>query len=62
MLAPGYLPLPDDSTPLQMIQTRYGVVPFCSRPEYRELKEWALGTARSSGRKPDVSVAVLTGA
>ena len=62
VLAPGYLPLPDDSTPLQMIQTRYGVVPFCSRPEYRELKEWALGTARSSGRKPDVSVAVLTGA
>ena len=62
VLAPGYLPLPDDSTPLQMIQTRYGVVPFCSRPEYRELKEWAVGTAKSSGRKPDVSVAVLTGA
>ena len=62
VLAPGYLPLPDDSTPLQMIQTRYGVVPFCSRPEYRELKEWAVGNARSSGRKSDVSVAVLTGA
>ena len=62
VLAPGYLPLPDDSTPLQMIQTRYGVVPFCSRPEYRGLKEWALGTAKSPGRKPDVSVAVLTGA
>ena len=62
VLAPGYLPLPDDSTPLQMIQTCYGVVPFCSRPEYRELKEWAVGTARSSGRKSDVSVAVLTGA
>ena len=62
VLAPGYLPLPDGSTPLQMIQTRYGVVPFCSRPEYRELKEWAVGTAKSSGRKPDVSVAVLTGA
>ena len=62
VLAPGYLPLPDGSTPLQMIQTRYGVVPFCSRPEYRELKEWALGTAKSPGRKPDVSVAVLTGA
>ena len=62
VLAPGYLPLPDDSTPLQMIQTRYGVVPFCSRLEYRELKEWALGTAKSSGGKPDVSVAVLTGA
>ena len=62
VLAPGYLPLPDDSTPLQMIQTRYGVVPFCSRPEYRELKEWAVGTAKSPGRKPDVSVAVLTGA
>ena len=62
VLAPGYLPLPDDSTPLQMIQTRYGVVPFCSRPEYRELKEWAMGTAKSPGRKPDVSVAVLTGA
>ena len=62
VLAPGYLPLPDDSTPLQMIQTRYGVVPFCSRSEYRELREWAVGTARSSGRKPDVSVAVLTGA
>ena len=62
VLAPGYLPLPDDSTPLQMIRTRYGVVPFCSRPEYRELREWAVGTARSSGRKPDVSVAVLTGA
>ena len=61
VLAPGYLPLPDDSTPLQMIQTRYGVVPFCSRPEYRELKEWAMGTAKSSGGKPDVSVAVLTG-
>ena len=62
VLAPGYLPLPDDSTPLQMIRTRYGVVPFCSRSEYRELREWAVGTARSSGRKPDVSVAVLTGA
>ena len=62
VLAPGYLPLPDDSTPLQMIQTRYGVVPFCSRPEYRELKEWTLGTAKSPGGKPDVSVAVLTGA
>ena len=62
VLAPGYLPLPDDSTPLQMIQTRYGVVPFCSRPEYRELREWAVGTAKSPGRKPDVSVAVLTGA
>ena len=62
VLAPGYLPLPDDSTPLQMIQTRYGVVPFCSRPEYRGLKEWALGTAKSPGRRPDVSVAVLTGA
>ena len=62
VLAPGYLPLPDDSTPLQMIQTRYGVVPFCSRPEYRELKEWAVGTAKSPGRRPDVSVAVLTGA
>ena len=62
VLASGYLPLPDDSTPLQMIQTRYGVVPFCSRPEYRELKEWAVGTAKSSGGKPDVSVAVLTGA
>ena len=62
VLAPGYLPLPDDSTPLQMIQTRYGVVPFCSRPEYRELKEWTVGTAKSPGRKPDVSVAVLTGA
>ena len=62
VLAPGYLPLPDDSTPLQMIQTRYGVVPFCSRPEYRGLKEWALGTAKSPGGKPDVSVAVLTGA
>ena len=62
VLAPGYLPLPDDSTPLQMIRTRYGVVPFCSRSEYRELREWAVGTAKSSGRKPDVSVAVLTGA
>ena len=62
VLAPGYLPLPDDSTPLQMIRTRYGVVPFCSRPEYRELREWAVGTAKSSGRRPDVSVAVLTGA
>ena len=62
VLAPGYLPLPDDSTPLQMIQTRYGVVPFCSRPEYRGLKEWAVGTAKSPGGKPDVSVAVLTGA
>ena len=62
VLAPGYLPLPDDSTPLQMIRTRYGVVPFCSRPEYRELKEWALGTSKIPGRKPDVSVAVLTGA
>ena len=62
VLAPGYLPLPDDSTPLQMIQTRYGVVPFCSRPEYRGLKDWALGTAESPGGKPDVSVAVLTGA
>ena len=62
VLAPGYLPLPDDSTPLQMIRTRYGVVPFCSRPEYRELKEWVVGTAKSSGRRPDVSVAVLTGA
>ena len=62
VLAPGYLPLPDDSTPLQMIQTCYRVVPFCSRPEYRELKEWALGTSKSPGRKPDVSVAVLTGA
>ena len=62
VLAPGYLPLPDDSTPLQMIQTRYGVVPFCSRPEYRELREWAVGTAKSPGGKPDVSVAVLTGA
>ena len=62
VLAPGYLSLPDDSTPLQMIRTRYGVVPFCSRSEYRELREWAVGTARSSGRKPDVSVAVLTGA
>ncbi|WP_143224277.1 tetratricopeptide repeat protein, partial [Actinomyces oris] len=62
VLASGYLPLPDDSTPLQMIQTRYGVVPFCSRPEYRGLKEWALGTAKSPGRKPDVSVSVLTGA
>ena len=62
VLAPGYLPLPDGSTPLQMIQTRYGVVPFCSRPEYRELKEWALGTSKIPGRKPDVSVAVLTGA
>ena len=62
VLAPGYLPLPDDSTPLQMIQTRYRVVPFCSRPEYRELKEWAVGTAKSPGGKPDVSVAVMTGA
>lgn len=62
VLAPGYLPLPDDSTPLQMIQTRYGVVPFCSRPEYRELKEWAVGTSKIPGRKPDVSVAVMTGA
>ena len=62
VLAPGYLTLPDDSTPLQMIQTRYGVVPFCSRPEYRELKEWTVGTAKSPGGKPDVSVAVLTGA
>ena len=62
VLAPGYLPLPDDSTPLRMIQTRYGVVPFCSRPEYRELKEWAVGTSKIPGRKPDISVAVLTGA
>ena len=62
VLAPSYLPLPDDSTPLRMIQTRYGVVPFCSRPEYRELKEWAVGTSKIPGRKPDISVAVLTGA
>ena len=61
VLVPGYLPLPDNSTPLQMIQARYGVVPFCSRDEYKELKEWAVGTAKSSTWESDISVAMLIG-
>ena len=42
VLAPAYIPLPKNPTPLQLIQTRYGVVPFCPRRELRTLRRWAM--------------------
>ena len=42
VLVPAYIPLPKNPTPLQLIQTRYGVVSFCSRHELRTLRRWAM--------------------
>ena len=74
VLAPAYIPLPSNYTPLQLIRARYGVVPFHDRHELRNLRRWAMTPAGdvgeksvsennnvAAGRKPDVAVAVVTG-
>ncbi|MDO5286592.1 MAG: hypothetical protein Q4G45_07190 [Actinomycetia bacterium] len=60
VLAPAYHPLPAHPTPLQLVQTRYGVVPFAYRPELDELQSWAVTRPAAPG--PDLAVAVVTGA
>ncbi|SDN69028.1 Tetratricopeptide repeat-containing protein, partial [Actinomyces ruminicola] len=73
VLAPAYTELPHDFTALQLIRTRYNVVPFCPRPELAQLREWALGTAEGpegtassgsagAGTEPDLAIAVVAGA
>ena len=74
VLIPAYIPLPKNPTPLQLIQARCGVVPFCSRHELRTLRRWAMTPTEIVGEentskknawvssyKPDVAVAVVTG-
>ena len=46
VLVPAYIPLPKNPTPLQLIQTRYGVVSFCPRRELRTLRRWAMAPGK----------------
>ena len=46
VLVPAYVPLPKNPTPLQLIQTRYGVVSFCPRRELRTLRRWAMAPGK----------------
>lgn len=67
VLVSGYLPLPEHPTPLQLIQTRYGVVPFCERPELKVLRAWAMAPSggepgRASSETSDIAVAIVSGA
>ncbi|WP_136313233.1 tetratricopeptide repeat protein [Actinomyces procaprae] len=71
VLAQAYTELPQDFTALQLIRSRYNVVPFCPRPELAQLREWALSTAEagsasagSAGARtaPDLAIAVVAGA
>ena len=66
ILLPGYLPLAEGVTPLQLLRTRSGVVPFCPRQELNQLRDWARtasGTSKDSDRTgADLAVALVTGA
>ena len=66
ILLPGYLPLTEGVTPLQLLRTRSGVVPFCPRQELNQLRDWARtasGTSKDSDRTgADLAVALVTGA
>ena len=46
VLVPAYIPLPKNPTPLQLIQTRYGVVSFCPRRELRTLRRWVMAPGK----------------
>ena len=66
ILLPGYLPLAEGATPLQLLRTRSGVVPFCSRRELNQLRDWACATGGttedSDNAGTDLAVALVTGA
>ena len=46
VLVPAYIPSPKNPTPLQLIQTRYGVVSFCPRRELRTLRRWVMAPGK----------------
>ena len=66
ILLPGYLPLAEGATPLQLLRTRSGVVPFCPRRELNQLRDWACATGGttedSNTAGTDLAVALVTGA
>ena len=66
ILLPGYLPLAEGATPLQLLRTRSGVVPFCPRRELNQLRDWACATSgtteNSDNAGIDLAVALVTGA
>ena len=67
VLAPAYVELPEDFTPLQLMRARHGVVPYQQCDEIRQLREWATMTVDATtpsqrGRSRDIAVAVVTGA